>query len=232
MQLFNILLFLSAVIERIDNKVAIKHETPNGGSMKQSSILQTALLTCGLAFSTASFAGEGPSGAMLGNTCAGCHGTNGVSNGPAAPSIAGLDYDYFVEAMNEFKEDLRNTTIMARIAKGYSEAEIEAMSKFFADKEYVKANQKADAAAAKRGAKLHKKYCKNCHGETGISEDPDDDSGMLGGQWKPYMTYTMADYRSGKREMGKKMSKKMKKLEKEQGDEGFADLLEYYASQN
>ena len=207
-------------------------KTLNGGTMKRSSILQTALLTCGLALSTAAFAGSGPSGAMLGNTCAGCHGTNGVSNGPATPSIAGLDYDYFVEAMTEFKEDLRNTTIMARIAKGYSEAEIEAMSKYFADMEYVKADQPFDAAAAKRGEKLHKKYCKNCHGDTGVSEDPDDDSGMLAGQWKPYMMYTIADYKSGKREMGKKMSKKFKKMEKEQGDKGLNDLLEYYASQN
>ncbi len=55
---------------------------------------------------------------------------------------------------------------------------------------------------------------------------------MLAGQWKPYMSYTMADYRSGKREMGKKMAKKMDKLEKKEGDQGFADLLEYYASQN
>ena len=199
--------------------------------MKQSSKLQTALLACGLAFSTAAFAGSGPSGAMLGNTCAGCHGTNGVSNGPATPSIAGLDYDYFVEAMNEFKEDLRNTTIMARIAKGYSEAEIEAMSKFFADKEYVKANQTVDAAAATRAETLHRKYCKNCHGETGISTDKDDDSGMLAGQWKPYMEYTIADYKSGKREYGKKMGKKFEKLQKDEGDKGFADLLEYYASQ-
>ncbi len=206
-------------------------KTLNGGSMKQSRILQTALLACGLAFSTASYAGSGPSGAMLGNTCAGCHGTDGVSNGPATPSIAGLDYDYFVEAMNEFKEDKRNTTIMARIAKGYSKAEIEAMSKYFADKEYVKANQTTDAAAAKRGAKLHKKYCKNCHGDTGISEDKDDDSGMLAGQWKPYMTYTLADYQSGKRKYGKKMGKKIKKVQKDLGDKGFADLLEYYASQ-
>jgi sulfide dehydrogenase cytochrome subunit len=200
--------------------------------MKQFSILQAALLLCGAAVSTAAIADSSPSGAMLGNTCAGCHGTNGVSNGPAAPSIAGLDYDYFVDAMNEFKEDLRNTTIMARIAKGYSEAEIEAMSKFFAEKEYVMANQEADAEAAKRGAKLHKKYCKNCHGDTGVSTDPDDDSGMLAGQWKPYMSYTMADYRAGKRDMGKKMRKKVEKLEKAEGDQGFADLLEYYASQN
>ena len=55
--------------------------------MKRSTLLQTALLTCGLSFSAASIAG-GASGEMLGNTCAGCHGTNGVSNGPAAPSLA------------------------------------------------------------------------------------------------------------------------------------------------
>jgi hypothetical protein len=36
---------------------------------------------------------------------------------------------------------------------------------------------------------------------------------------------------AGKREYGKKMGKKFKKLQKDEGDKGFADLLEYYASQ-
>ncbi len=197
--------------------------------MKRSTLLQTALLTCGLSFSAASFAGA--SGAMLGNTCAGCHGTNGISNGPATPSLAGLDYDYLVEAMKVFKAGERNSTIMTRIAKGYSDEEIEAMSKFFADKKFVLASQKFDAAAAKRGNTLHKKYCKNCHGDTGISDDSDDDSGVLAGQWKPYLSYTFADYQADKRDMGKKMKKKFKSLHKKAGDEGIADLLEYYASQ-
>ncbi len=198
--------------------------------MKKTRVLQAALITCSLVFSAASHAG-GASGAMLGNTCAGCHGTNGVSNGPAAPTIAGIDYDYMVEAMEEFKAGERNATIMTRIAKGYTDAEIEAMSEFFAGKKYVKAMQKYDAAAAKRGAKLHKKYCKNCHGDTGISTDKDDDSGVLGGQWKPYLNYTFADLKDGKRSMGKKMKKKMKNLQKAKGDAGVADLIEYYASQ-
>jgi len=99
--------------------------------MKRSTLLQTALLTCGLSFSAASIAG-GASGAMLGNTCAGCHGTNGVSNGPATPSLAGLDYDYLVDSMKQFKDGERNATIMTRIAKGYTDDEIEAMSEFFA----------------------------------------------------------------------------------------------------
>lgn len=198
--------------------------------MKRSTVLQTALLMCGLSFSAASFAG-GASGAMLGNTCAGCHGTNGVSNGPAAPSIAGLDYDYLVDAMNQFKAGERRSTIMTRIAKGYTDAEIEAMSKFFADKKYVLASQEFDAAAAKRGKKLHEKYCNNCHEDAGTKQDEDEDTGMLGGQWRPYLSYTFADYQAGEREMGKKMRKKFKSMQKKAGDQGVADLLEFYASQ-
>ncbi len=197
--------------------------------MKRSTLLQTALLACGLSFSATSFAGA--SGAMLGNTCAGCHGTNGVSNGPATPSLAGLDYDYFVDAMKAFKAGERRTTIMTRIAKGYDDADIEAMSKYFSEKKYVLASQKYDKDAAKRGKKLHQKYCKNCHGDTGVSEDSDDDSGMLAGQWKPYLSYTFADYQDGEREMGKKMKKKFKSLHKKAGDKGVADLIEFYASQ-
>ncbi len=198
--------------------------------MKRSTILQTALLTCGLSFSVASFAG-GASGEMLGNTCAGCHGTNGISNGPASPSLAGIDYDYMVESMKQFQAGERNSTIMARIAKGYSDADIEAMSKYFSEKKFVMASQKYDADAAKRGKKLHQKYCKNCHGDTGISEDTDDDSGVLAGQWKPYLNYTFADYQAGEREMGKKMKKKFKSLHKKAGDKGVADMIEFYASQ-
>ncbi len=82
-----------------------------------------------------------------------------------------------------------------------------------------------------RGKKLHQKYCKNCHGDTGISEDTDDDSGVLAGQWKPYLNYTFADYQAGEREMGKKMKKKFKSLHKKAGDKGVADLIEFYASQ-
>ena len=138
--------------------------------MKRSTLLQTALLTCGLSFSVASIAG-GASGEMLGNTFAGCHGTNGISNGPASPSLAGIDYDYMVESMKNFQAGERRSTIMTRIAKGYDDADIEAMSKFFAEQKHVMASQKFDAEAAKRGKKLHQKYCKNCHGDTGISKD-------------------------------------------------------------
>tara|TARA_Y100000589_G_C26932073_1_gene538749 strand:- start:386 stop:685 length:300 start_codon:yes stop_codon:yes gene_type:complete len=66
--------------------------------------------------------------------CAGCHGTNGLSHSNSTiPKIAGLETEYFVQAFNEYKDDVRENYIMRIIAKGYSEKEIIEMSKFFKD---------------------------------------------------------------------------------------------------
>lgn len=73
----------------------------------------------------------GATPSMLGNACAGCHGPHGVSGG-ATPSLQGLPAAYIVSAMNTFKDGSRPSTIMGRIAKGYSDADIEELGKFFA----------------------------------------------------------------------------------------------------
>jgi sulfide dehydrogenase cytochrome subunit len=44
----------------------------------------------------------GADATMLANTCAGCHGPDGASGGPATPTIAGLSTEYFVEVMNGY----------------------------------------------------------------------------------------------------------------------------------
>jgi len=71
----------------------------------------------------------GPSASAMANTCAGCHGTNGQSVGPASPNLAGMSESYFIDSMMGFKalpkgknhaEDARPATIMQRIAKGYT----------------------------------------------------------------------------------------------------------------
>lgn len=64
-------------------------------------------------------------------TCMSCHGPGGKSLG-ATPSIAGLDKDYFVKAMKDFKSGARPATIMNRHASGYTEAEYEALAAYFA----------------------------------------------------------------------------------------------------
>ncbi len=82
---------------------------------------------------------------MLANTCAGCHGTNGISQGPLTPSIAGLPKSYLSESMHDFASGKRASTVMQRIAKGYTEADIQALSEYFSklpDEKSLKAAKK------------------------------------------------------------------------------------------
>ncbi len=63
--------------------------------------------------------------------CSYCHGTDGRSSG-AIPSLAGLEAKYFVDQMKAFRDGSRPATVMAKHANGYTDAEYEAMAKYFA----------------------------------------------------------------------------------------------------
>ena len=100
-------------------------------------------------------AAEGASAEMLSNTCLGCHGPGGISEGPATPTISGMSEIYIIGAMLAYKYDndedkvdeiieadvdfedveffARTSTVMNRISKGYSEAEIKTIAKHFAN---------------------------------------------------------------------------------------------------
>ena len=107
----------------------------------------------------------GASPDMLANTCFGCHGTNGASAGPATPTIAGISPVYFEEVMQGFKSGEIKSTIMGRIAQGYSDEEIKAMGAVFAKDTFIAAKQPFDEKKADFGAKLHDKYCEKCHAD-------------------------------------------------------------------
>lgn len=167
-------------------------------------------------------------GEMLANTCAGCHGPAGVSHGPATPTIAGMGAEYFVESMVAYREGTRPSTIMTRIAKGYSDEDFKAMAQYFSKQKYISAEQTADQNLAKVGEKLHDKYCEKCHTEAGSLAE--DESGILAGQWKPYLQYNLHDFTSGNREMPKKMAKQLNALYEKHGQEGIDQLVEFYAT--
>jgi cytochrome subunit of sulfide dehydrogenase len=65
------------------------------------------------------------------SACANCHGTNGKAVG-AAPALAGQPAAELVKKMAAYKTGAVPATIMHQIAKGYTDAQIEAMAAFFA----------------------------------------------------------------------------------------------------
>ncbi|WP_238587798.1 c-type cytochrome [Caenimonas sp. SL110] len=71
----------------------------------------------------------------LAATCANCHGTDGRSvTGSSAPPLAGMPRDYIASQLKAFKAGTRPATIMHQLSKGYSDAQIEQIATYFAQR--------------------------------------------------------------------------------------------------
>ena len=94
-------------------------------------------LLCTLAILTAIIAGfpmylhpAGKEGMLLSLSCTSCHGTYGISPG-TIPTIYGKSREYIIETMKELRNGERDSTVMKRIAKGYSDREIFLIANYF-----------------------------------------------------------------------------------------------------
>jgi len=69
----------------------------------------------------------------LASACAQCHGTEGQAvQGEALIRLAGLPQDYIIGQLLAFRTGARPATIMHQITRGYSQEQLEELSKFFA----------------------------------------------------------------------------------------------------
>ena len=100
--------------------------------MRTSKILPLVAVSIMVSFLPASTAqaGELDQGEMLSASCAGCHGTDGHSPG-AIPDISGKSADFIRISMQEFRSGERESTVMGRQAKGYSDEEIRLIAEYF-----------------------------------------------------------------------------------------------------
>ena len=73
-------------------------------------------------------AAEPPAGAVA---CSGCHPTSSRVPSPV-PRLAGLDRTAIVRSMQDFRTGQRAGTIMDRIAKGFTDDEIQAIAAWYA----------------------------------------------------------------------------------------------------
>ena len=171
--------------------------------------------------------------------CNGCHGDDGVSQWTDVPTIAGVPEFVHADALYIFRDGDRpcseseykqgdkkgSTATMCDVTADLSDDMIDEVAAYYAGLPFVPAKQDFDADLAAAGKAVHDAECDRCHSEGG--SNPEDEAGILSGQWMGYLEDTFAEYAAGEREQPKKMEEKLSAL----SDEDVKALIHYYASQ-
>ncbi len=95
--------------------------------MKSAYAVTVALAAAGLCGLAEPAAAQNANPQLLTVSCSGCHGPGGRSPG-AMPSIYGRTAPSIAEALRDFRDGKRPSTVMVRFAKGYTDAEIETVA--------------------------------------------------------------------------------------------------------
>jgi len=69
-------------------------------------------------------------GRTIASACFGCHGAGNASGAAIPPIILGAPAAYIETSMKAFRDGTRPSTIMQRIAKGYSDDDIAAVAQY------------------------------------------------------------------------------------------------------
>ena len=160
--------------------------------------------------------------------CSICHGMDGNSSMNTIPSIAGINPGYFNYSMETYKNGNRKSIAMKTFADKLSENDSIELAKYYAKQSYKPADQSLDKKLVSKGKMIHDKYCAKCHDNNGY---PDPYSyGILAGQWKAYLQQVIKEYLDGSRKTVPMMLLKLNRVKNEIGDNGFEQLINFYAS--
>ena len=196
------------------------------------------LLLPGVMLAVAAAGASAASVEELTKECNDCHGDNGVSQWSEVPTIAGISPFVLSDALLVYQEKGRPCekskyrqgdtdrpeTDMCEVVADLSEDEIEALAEHYAELEFVAAKQPFDAALAAAGKAIHDRDCENCHADS--ARDPEEDAGILAGQWSDYLREQFEHYVEGTRGQPEKMEAKVKAL----SAEDIEALINFYAS--
>ena len=160
--------------------------------------------------------GDPRAGESLAAVCGGCHGTRGVSNDPATPTLASQDEQYLVEAIKAYRTSRKRENMRLYIT-GLGEKDIRNLAAFYATQ---------PSRAAEKGRTLVEDLtakCNRCHG-AGVS--PQGGAPRIHGQDRDYLVMALRAYRDDRRE-----SSTMHKMSLPYGDSVIESVATYYASQ-
>ncbi|MFT0860985.1 c-type cytochrome [Ancylobacter sp. G4_0304] len=91
-------------------------------------LVAVSMMLCAPAFAQDAKAGR----AMASAQCAVCHGTNGMSQHPEAPNLAGQVEMYLAKALEEFRSGKRSNEMMTVVTKELSDTDIANLAAWYA----------------------------------------------------------------------------------------------------
>jgi cytochrome c553 len=130
--------------------------------------------------------------------CALCHGKLGEAGSDELAVLAGQSEKYLAKQLKDFLSGKRKDTTMARMARGLSEADIEALSRYYAAQK-PPPHKMTDADLHGAGRFLFQKgslapgapSCQMCHGEKALGTD---NAPRLAGQHAPYLERQLREF--------------------------------------
>ena len=97
-------------------------------SMMSLPLIAAAMMLCAPANAQDAKAGR----AKAAQQCAVCHGSNGISQHPEAPNLAGQIEMYVAKSLEEFRSGKRSNEMMTVVAKELTDADIANLAAWYA----------------------------------------------------------------------------------------------------
>lgn len=178
--------------------------------------LTELFILVGLALATMSAGAESlvdgsvEAGKSKAQTCAACHGPEGISSVAMWPNLAGQNAKYLLAQLKAFKDGDRNDPVMSTQVVALTDEDMRNIAVYF-ESLPAAAQPVADASLIDRGRALYRggdkadgtSACLACHGPTGRG-NPAAGYPSLNGQHSTYTAKQLADYANGTRTTGGK----------------------------
>jgi cytochrome c553 len=171
-------------------------------------------------------AGDAERGAVLADTCLGCHGIKGYRNAYPSyrvPKLGGQQEEFIVISLKGYKNESRAHLTMQAQAATLSDQDMRDLAAYFVSLGELETGASKSNGQITRG-KEKAVVCSACHGQNGLSAAPNWPS--LAGQHEDYLVQVLWQYKNGERKDAV-MAGQVLNL----SDKDINDLAAYYAAQ-
>jgi cytochrome c553 len=173
--------------------------------------------------------GNAVKGKELAQSCAGCHGEQGISAIPETPSLAGQLATYTYKQLRDYAQEQRSNPVMSLTAQGLSEQDAADLAVWFSTLKPAggsgsRSSAKAEKLVEQGDGKRIVPPCFVCHGANGQGEKMDIPA--LAGQRDDYLVKTLLEYKTGQRRND--VYSRMRLIAQQLSETEIKELAQYY----